>query len=160
MDQHSPRREDDLSEIELRLASWQPSTERLDTDAMLFAAGRAAGWRGRTRLLWPALCAFLAVQAAGLGAWGLSERAERLALADRPPERAPTPTAPAPTAVAVLPEASYTPSPNDYLHLRRRVEQDSGRWLVSAQPAGGKAPGPPTEPAILSAGQRYGLIDQ
>jgi hypothetical protein len=159
MDPQLPRREDELSEIERRLAGWQPSAEKLDADAMLFAAGRAAGRRGRVPLLWPALCAFLAVQVAGLGIWGLSERAGRLALADRQPQRVPGPSAP-PTVVAVLPESSYTPSPDDYFHLRRRVEQDPARELTPLPPEGPQSPGPrPPQPAIFRAGQRNGPND-
>jgi hypothetical protein len=161
MDEHPPQHDDDLSDCERRLAGWHPASAGLDADAMLFAAGRAAGRRGRARLLWPALCVLLAVQAAGLGVWGLSERAERQALASRLPEPAPAPGAPSVTAVAA---SSYTPSPEDYFHLRRRLEQDPGRWPASPQPAGprGKEPPPgppPPEPAILRAGQRDGLLD-
>jgi hypothetical protein len=161
MDQQSPRHEDDLSDVERRLAGWHPASAGLDADAMLFAAGQAAGRRGRGRLLWPALCAFLAVQAAGLGAWGLSERAERRALASRLRERAPAPSAPPATDVAVPPEPSYTPSPDDYFHLRRRAEQNLTRGPASLPPAAAQALAPPPpEPAILRAGQRDGLLDQ
>lgn len=160
MDADTPRREDDLSEVERRLAGWQPAAGNLDADAMLFAAGRAAGRRGRGALLWPALCALLVVQAAGLGVWGLSEHTERLALAGSLRERTPAPNMPTSPGVAVLPESSYTPSPDDYFHLRRRVEQDPGRWLASLQHEGTQAPGPPSpKPAIFTAGQRDGLLD-
>jgi hypothetical protein len=124
---------------------------------MLFAAGLAAGRRGRARLLWPAACALLAVLSAGLGAWGVSERAERLDLVERLPERAPAPDAP--PATAVVPESSYEPSPDDYFHLRRRAEQDPGRWLDSPPPEGPQG-SPPPEPPIFRAGQRDGLLDQ
>jgi hypothetical protein len=161
VDAHTPRGEDELSEVERRLTGWRPGAEGLDADAMLFAAGLAAGQREWGRRLAPALCGFLAALAAGLGAWGLSERAGRLVLVGRLPERAPAPSAPPVTAVAVLPESSYTPSPDDYIHLRRRAEQDPGRWLASAQPTGTRALGPPLpEPAIFRAGQRDGLLDQ
>ena len=157
MDAHPPRREDDLSDVERRLAGWRPAPGGPDADAMLFAAGLAAGRRGRGRVLWPAACALLAVLAAGLGGWGASERAGRVALAGRPPGPAPAPDAPPATAVAVAPpESSYTPSPDDYYHLRRRAEQDLGRWLDS--PPTAVAPGaPPPAPAILRAGQRDSL---
>jgi hypothetical protein len=159
MDADTPRREDDLSEVERRLAGWRPGAEGLDADAMLFAAGLAAGRRGWGRLLGPALCGLLAALAAGLGAWGLSERAERQALAGRLRERAPKPGAPPATAVAVVPAPSYEPSPGDYLSLRRRMEQDPGGWLAPPQPAGPQALGPPPpEPAVLRLGQRDGLF--
>src|SRR5437870_46944 len=83
------------------------------------AAGRAAGRRGR--LLWPALCTLLAAQAAGLWAWGLSERTERVALAGLLHERAPAPNIPPAPAVAEFPAPRYSPSPDDYFHLRRRL---------------------------------------
>jgi hypothetical protein len=161
MGAHTPRREDELSDIERHLAGWQPASAGLNADAMLFAAGQAAARRGRSRLVAPALCILLVVQSAGLGVWGLSERAGRLALATRIRERAPAPTAPLAiaVAVAVLSEPSYTPSPEDYWHLRRRAEQDPGRWLASLQPPGARAPDPPPEAAILRAGQRARLLD-
>src|SRR5262245_2702578 len=104
MDTPFPRHEDDLNDVERRLAAWQPDSGRLDTDAMLFAAGLAAGRRGRGRFLWPALCVVLTLQAAGLGVWGLSERAERLALNVRPRDRIPGPGVSQATAVADLSE--------------------------------------------------------
>jgi hypothetical protein len=159
VDAHTPRHEDELSDFERHLAGWQPAPGGLDADAMLFAAGQAAGQRGRGRLLGPALCLLFAVQGAGLVAWGLSERAQRLTLASRLHERAQAPSTPRATAVAVVPESFYTPSPDDYFHLRRRAEQDPGRWLASLPPDGPQAPGPPLEPAILRAGQRNGLLD-
>ena len=160
MDEHSPRHQVDLSDCERRLAGWHPASAGLDADAMLFAAGRAAGRRGPGRLLWPALCLLLAAQAVGLGVWGLSQRAEYRALASRLREFAPDPGAPPANAVAVLPESSYTPSPEDYFHLRRRLEQDPDRGLASWQPAGPQAPEqPPPGPPILRVGQRDGLFN-
>jgi hypothetical protein len=157
----SPHNQDDLSDVERRLADWRPASAGLDADAMLFAAGQATARRGRGRLLWPALCVLLAGQAAVLGAWGLSERTERLALASRLHEAAPEPNAPPATAVAVLPKSSYAPSPDDYFHLRLRTEQDLDRWLTSQAHTDPPAPGPlPPAPAIPKAGQRDGLFDQ
>src|SRR5262249_52883449 len=97
MDAPVPRPED-LSALEQRLAAWRPSPEGLDADRMLFAAGRASAAGPRARLLWPAAAACLALLSASLGAWLVSERGERLALARqlRQKEAAPAP-APAPT---------------------------------------------------------------
>jgi hypothetical protein len=125
MDAHSPRDKDDLNDVERRLAGWRPAAAGLDADAMLFAAGQAAAPRGRGRLLWPALCAVLTIQAAVLGAWGLSERAERQLLASRLREQVPSGKLPPADMVA-----SYTPSPNDYFHLRRQAEEDPNPWLM------------------------------
>ena len=159
MDAKTPRHEDDLSDFERHLAGWQPASDGLSADAMLFAAGQAAGRRGRSQLLWPMLCALLTVQAAGLGVWGLSERAERQALASRLSDRAPTHSAP-PAPVFVVRESSYEPPPGDYLSTRRQMEQDKDGWLASRQPAGLQALGPsPPPPAILTPRQRDGLFD-
>jgi hypothetical protein len=161
MDSHSPRNEDDLSDVERRLAGWHPAAEGLDPDTMLFAAGLAAGRRGHGQFLWPVVCVVLAVQAAGLGVWALSERAERQALASRLRERAPVPNAPSAPAIAILPESPPALSPDSYLSLRRRVEQDPSRWLASVQPAGSQALGaPPPEPGVLRAGQWEAVLNQ
>jgi len=157
----SSHNQDDLSDIERRLADWRPASSGLDADAVLFAAGQATAGRGRGRLLWPVLCVLLAGQAALLGAWGLSERAERVALASRIHEIAPEPKVPPASAVAILPKSSYTPSPDDYFHLRGRTEQDLNRWLTSQASTDAPAPGPPApEPTIPRAGQRNGVFDQ
>jgi hypothetical protein len=145
--------------FERRLADWRPALAGLDASAMLFAAGQAVGRRGRGRLLWPALCVVLVVLAAVLGAWGLSERAERQALASRLRRPAPAADAPAATAFAAVPESSYRPSPDDYFHLRRRAEQDPNCWLP-AQPQPNSMPSPPQQSTIPRAGQRDGLFDQ
>jgi hypothetical protein len=160
MHAEAPRDGDDLNDVERRLSGWRPAAGGLHADAMLFAAGQAAGRRGRGRLLWPALCVVLAVQVAALGAWGLSERAECQALANRLEERGPAPSVPPAPQFAKSDEPSYTPSPDDYFHLLRRVEQDPGRWLVEAdapepQPLAPRSTAPP----ILRAGQR-GVVDQ
>jgi hypothetical protein len=161
MDTHSPGREDDLSNCERRLANWQPAAGNLDADAMLFAAGRAAGRRRRAPMLWPTLCALLAAQAAGLGVWGLWERAERVTLAGRLPERALASTMPQAPPVVERPEPRYSPSPDDYFHLRRRLEQEPGRWLASAQTVETQVIGsPPPPPSILRAGQQDGPLPQ
>lgn len=156
MDAHPPRREDDLSEFERRLAGWRPAPGEAGTDAVLYAAGFAAG-RGRGRWLWPAVCGLLLVQVIGLGAWGLTERAERLALAARLREPVPDSVVPLPPDGA---EPSYPPPPDGYFLLRQRMEQDPNRWLASPPPTGVKADGPPPpQPAILRGGQRDVLID-
>jgi hypothetical protein len=160
MDASTARRQDDLSDFERHLAGWQPASDGLNADAMLFAAGQAAGRRERSQLLWPVLCALLTVQSVGLGVWGLSERAERQALAIHLPDRTPTQLA-SPAIVAVVRDSSYQPSPGDYLSTRRLMEQDPNGWLASLQPeAGSKAlVPPPPQPPILTPRQRDGLFD-
>jgi hypothetical protein len=158
MQPNIPEHEDDLNNVEQRLASWLPAAEGLNTDAMLYAAGLAAGRRGR--IVWPAVCVVLLAQAIGVGLWGFSERAERRALASRLNERSPSPIHSPETAVADLPAPPYVPSPNDYLQLRQRAEQDPDGWLAMSIPRGQQAIGPPPpEPAILKGGQRDGLPD-
>src|SRR6516165_4147201 len=143
MDAHTPRNEDDVSDVERRLAGWRPGTEGLDADAMLFAAGIAAGRGGWGRMLALTLCGLLAIVALGLGAWGMSERAQRHALVSLLHERAPTTCAYRATHVAVLPPSAYEPSPEDYLSMRRRMDEDPAIWLASLEPAAPQALGPP-----------------
>ncbi len=153
MDADTPRRENDLSDVESRLSGWQPAGNGGGADAVLFAAGLTAGRRGRVRFLWPVLCGLLAV---GCGAWALAERAERLALASRVTDN---PTSPGPAPAGTLPDSPYAPSPDDYLHLRQRMEQDSAGWPASAPAAGQPAPEPPPGPPIFSVGQRDRLLE-
>ena len=159
MDTHPQHDKDDLSALERRLSSWQPAAEHLNADAMLFAAGRAVGRGGLGRLLWPACCVLLVVQAAGLLIWGLAEHAECQVLASRLRKQPQAPrAAPVP---AVLAEFGYAPSPDDYFHLRRMMEQDPSGGLATLRPDGPPPVGPPPpEPAILTSGQRDGLLEQ
>jgi hypothetical protein len=160
MDPHSPN-PDDLSEIERRLSVWRPSAEGLNRDAMLYAAGLAAGKAGRGRLLWPTLCSLLAVFAAALGAWGLNERAECRFLVSRLHERTPSSAASPTNALVAAPHSAFVASPDSYLNLRRQLEQDPGRWLASRDSTGPAAIGPaPPEPAILRASQFEALFNQ
>lgn len=157
MDAHPPGDEDDMNDLERRLANWQPAAERLGIDAMLFAAGHAAGRGGWGRRLWPACCVLLAVQAAGLFAWGLSERGERQALASRLHEQAPVTNVPAPPATRA--EFGYVPSPDDYFHMRRRMEQEPSGGQASL-PSDAPPVGQPLEPPILTPRQLDGLLEQ
>ena len=147
----------DLSDLERRLAHWQPAAERLDTDAMLFAAGRAAGRGAWGRRLWPACCLLMAIQAAGLLVWGLGERAERQVLANRLHTAPPLPNAL--LTPAVFAEFGYTPSASDYLHLRRALEQDANGEQSAVPPEGAPA-GQLPEPVILTPRLRDGLFEQ
>jgi hypothetical protein len=156
MDANSPRHEDELNKFELYLAGWRPSSDGLDADSMLFAAGQAAGRRDRSQLLWPVLCGFVTAQAVGLGVWGLSERAERQTLASRLSELATTDRT-SPATVVIVRDSAYKPSPGDYLSTRRLLERDPNGWLASLQPSGSEplVP-PPPQPAILTPRQRDG----
>jgi hypothetical protein len=160
MEPQDPNREDGLSRVERRLAGWRPDSAGLDADAMLFAAGLAAGGRGRRRVLWPALCGVMTALAIGLGIWGLNEYDQRRLLSQRFSSEQPTPsTAPANANVGSDPSSAM---PEGYFSMLRRleIEKDPDAWLVSS-PAGGQSIGPPPpEPAILKAGQAGNLLEQ
>jgi hypothetical protein len=100
----------------------------MDADAMLFAAGLAAGRRSKGRL-WPAVCAVLIIQWVGLGAWAVSERSQRLQLANRlatdPPVAVPD------TASDMAARSRYIPKPNDYFQQRRALEQGTSYFVAS-----------------------------
>jgi hypothetical protein len=149
--------EKDVTDLERRLAGWSPGADGLETDAMLFAAGLAAGRRGNVRIISLTVCGFLAAVATGLGIWGLSERAERLSLAQRIRERSPSINASGPTAVVMIPRILYEPSPDDYLSMRRLLEQDN---LPELPAPGPNPPEPPPEPSVPMLGQRDALIDE
>jgi hypothetical protein len=158
---HPLDNDDALSDLERRLTRWRPDSAGLEADAMLFAAGLAAGRQRRGRLLGPSLCGLLAALAAGLGAWALSERAERQELATRLRVRAPTLSAASGPAVALTPAPSYEPSSGDYLSTRRLMEQDLSGMLASLQPVAPQAPGPPPpSPLILTPHQQDSLSVQ
>jgi hypothetical protein len=159
MDTNRTGDEGNLSDLERRLGRWQPDAAGLDADAMLFAAGAASVERGGGQRLWPASCGLLLGLSALLGTWALLERAERQMLAARLGDRTPS-TVTMPSADFVASGSSYTPSPRDYLHLRRRAEQDTSYQLASLQPVRTEAAGAqPPESAILSARQWSDLLD-
>ncbi len=160
MDTNSPY-QDDLSDIERLLSAWRPDTEGLSREAMLFAAGVATGRAGRGRLLWPALCAVLAVSAAVLGGWGINERADRQMLISRLHEH-PQPIGTAATnALVAAPHLPAATSTNSYLNLRRQFERDPGRWLAWQDSSGPALLGPaPPEPAILRASEIEAVFNQ
>src|SRR5687768_16336387 len=116
---------DDLSDLERRLAAWQPVAQGLDADAMLFAAGRAS--RPRC-LLWPALTVSLAALVLALGVWALRERSERHALAERLRQpAAPEPAAPSPSPVPAE-EPAEGPRASSLLAARRALEHGLEAW--------------------------------
>ena len=160
MHPNTPGREDDLSDVASRLSGWRPNANGLDADAVLFAAGFATGRRGQGRFLAPAVCALMTILAVGLGVWGLSERAERQSLANRIRERVADPGANSGREFEPVPETAYTSSPNDYLHLYRRLEQDPSGSLASLQPAGPRSVGPPPQPMIVTPRERDRLSEQ
>jgi hypothetical protein len=121
MDTHS----DNLSELERRLANCKPATDGLATDAMLFAAGRAAAQPGAARFIWPGLSACLAALALVLGLWLATERSERLSLVQQFRQPAP---APPPSPVPIDPSTADELAPNSVLAARRALEQGLDAW--------------------------------
>jgi hypothetical protein len=159
MDTQLPRDQSDLSDLERRLAAWQPKSDGLRSDTMLFAAGLAAGRRGPSRL-WPAVCALLLVQVVGLAVWLSSERSQRLALATRLGEGASLPDATKMAANDNSLQSGYSPAPNDYLHQRRRLEQDTNDYLTMAMPQRDEVFEQDSPPAtILRAGRWSALLE-
>jgi hypothetical protein len=159
MDADTPRHEDDMSDLASRLGSWRPTADGLDADAMLFAAGLAAGRRGRGVVVVSVLCGFLAILAVGFGVWGLNERAERQSLASRLRDRIPDSSAYPVSNADLASQQPYRPAQDDYLHLYRQLEEDANGSLASRQPAGPRSLGPPPQPAILTPRQRDRLLD-
>jgi hypothetical protein len=150
MDAHLP---EDLRAVERRLVDWQPAQTELDTDRMLFAAGRASARPGKSRLLWPAAAVCLAVLASVLGAGLVRERAARLALAheleQRPLHPAPAPPHFTPAGSEDLPEAPLSPA--SYLAARRALERDPDGWSPPADTAS-PSPGPAPPPTLRAWG--------
>ncbi len=177
MDSNS-KRQDDLSDVERRLSSWRPQTEGLSRDAMLYAAGLAAGRTGHGQRLWPTICAALAVAAVAVGAWGLNERHEcqlLLGQLDNLRDRAQASTSlearsvseggtaigPPQSSLAYASGFLHSPSAENYLVLRKKIEQDPGQWLASRESIGPTSLGPaPPEPRILRASQYEALLNQ
>jgi hypothetical protein len=148
---------DDLSGLESRLSSWQPTDSALGADAMLFAAGQGSR-QGliRGRRLWAALACTMTVLCMGLVAWLLVERTDRQHLEGLLAQRS-RPVAPVPSDTNVPPNQDG-PAEN-YLMLRNRLVEKGVDAANGSrpEPIGSSLPGPP-EP-ILHVGQRHGLTE-
>jgi hypothetical protein len=156
MDTNIPQN-DGLIDIERRLAEWSPLSGSSNSDTMLFAAGYAAGRGVMPRCVWPVICILLVLQSVGLAIWAFSERGERRFLESQLREA--TPSVPAANVPPVLPEPTYEPSPQDYYHLLREVEQDPISWLAPPSP-GQLPPVPPMEkPSLRRSVQQESLFD-
>jgi hypothetical protein len=146
---HDPGHEDpigpELTALERRLASWQPSAGALDRDRMLYDAGRASvGVRP-----WRLAAAALLFATAGLGGLLVQQRSqlarERALLADERAHRreletalaartgSPRPASPVPATTEV--PVIGPPSPSSYLVLTARlVGGDAASSGVGADP--------------------------
>jgi hypothetical protein len=149
-----PSSSGDLNELERRLAEWRPSSAGLDTDRMLFAAGRNSVRPGWGRIAWPILSGCLALVASTLGLGLVHERTARLDLAaqldKRQPAHVPPPADNMPQPEAPSPEP---PAANSYLATRRLVADGLDRWPILAKADPPLQAGTPN-PAIWKAGQR------
>jgi hypothetical protein len=163
MDTHSHLPQD-MNELERRLSAWQPSSEGLDADAVLFAAGRASVRPGTIRFVWPALTTLLTALAVVLGLFLAEERSERLALVRRLREQPPAPAVnplpqPAANPASVEPTHSDELAPDSYLASRRALELGLDAWpiraVVRAEPSDASVNNPP----ILTLRQRDALLD-
>jgi len=162
MDIHS-QHSGDLNELERRLSAWQPSTEGLHADAMLFAAGRASVPSRPSRFVWPALTACTTLLAVVLAVCLVSERNERFALAQQLQQQTPTiVTIPSPPSHPVIPTETLTmdePSPDSFLASHRALERGLDAWQPHALVRGETPVSPsPTSP-VLHVGQRDALLD-
>ncbi len=162
MDTHS-QRPDDLKDVECRLAAYAPSETGLDADAMLFAAGRTSARPGPARFIWPALTLCLVTVALVLGVWLVTERAERLELAQQLQQTQPRPhPSSLPTSSpAEAPTEARTgnePMPNSLLAGHRALEHGLDAWPPQAV-ARAETPGPPSDAPVLKVGWRDNLLD-
>jgi len=156
-------RPDDLSEMERQLAAWAPATDGLDTDAMLFAAGRASVRPSPARFFWPVIASCLAVLSVILGVWLVAERSERLTLARQLELQAPATVPPpasavSPTVSPLDPPTAEDRQPDSLLAARQALEDGLDAWPTIA--VGGAVPsGPPSpEPPVLQVGSRDVLL--
>jgi hypothetical protein len=133
---------DDVNDVERRLSGWQPAGDGLDTDAMLFAAGRASARRGAGRLAWPAVAGCLAVVTGVLGVWLAAERAERLALVQQLRQQTSPPPA---IPQAAPPESSPEDGPGATAYWTTRPLLDRGvdAWKENALTRAGPSPETP-----------------
>ena len=163
MDTNADRPED-LNALEHRLSAWQPDSAGLDTDTMLFAAGRASVRPGPARFARPALTVLLTGVSVVLGMWLAVERNERMVLTaqlqQHPPARAVNPVPP--SAVNTVPvESPYSDElpPDSYLASRRALEEGLDAWPSRVEVRGGPPDPSLTDPPILRLGQRDTLLE-
>ena len=115
---HGVPQPDDLNELESRLASWQPSAHRLESDRMLFAAGQAAAAKNTACLAWQAVSGALALLTIVLGIQLSMEHERHMA------QQIPKPAA---SESAVDQVAVAEPlSPDSFLMMRRAMADGAG----------------------------------
>lgn len=144
--------QNDLSDVERRLASWTPAAQGLDLSAALFAAGRASACPSKALRAWQAAAACLAVAGLILGTGLAWERSQRLTLVAKLADNS------VPVASAIIPMEPLAPS--SYFVLRHKLEEstDVAALAVYADGPGSKEPSPP-EPPVPRAWQPGGPSD-
>jgi hypothetical protein len=150
---------EDLNELERRLSAWQPDSEGLDADALLFAAGRASVRPSKLRLAWPALTMCLAGLAIVLGVCLKAEHGERLALIRQMRQPPPAPPATPAFASGVSPAPSEDVSPSGILATHRALERGLDDWPEQAMVRAETPAVPLPSSPILHVGQRDLLLD-
>ena len=164
MDTHSDHPKD-LNDLERRLSAWQPSSDGLDADAVLFAAGRASSRSSTARFVWPALTSLLTVLTVILSLKLASERDKRSALARRlsgDPPPAPSVNPLPPPAANPSPVQSSDPDelpPDSYLASRRALEKGLDVWPCRVVVRSGPPDPSSADPPVLRLGQRDALLD-
>jgi hypothetical protein len=103
-----------LTDLERRLARWQPQSTGLDAEAMLFAAGRASVRQSPARFAWPAVAACLAIGTGILSVQLFHQRAAHRTILARMIE----------TTMPVVSDQPPELPANSYLLVRRALERD------------------------------------
>jgi hypothetical protein len=150
---------DNMTDLERRLAALAPANEGLNTDAMLFAAGRASVRPRAGRFVWPALAGLLGLLAIGLGIELTRERGERLVLVQllRQAEQRQTPA----SDLAVPADFGPTEAPAaDSLVASHRVLENGLESWRPIRIVTSSSDSPAENSTILRAWSRRGSIDQ
>jgi hypothetical protein len=152
--------DDSLNEVAQRLSSWLPAIGNLDTERLLFAAGRASVEARRARYIWPTVSACLALLALFFGVWWSSERTERLELAKKFQDQQPAPSLLPPESYRNEPPTGDSLARDAYLSVRRQLEKDLDNFLASAVSVPAQSQDPlPLNPPVLQVWQLGGLLD-
>jgi hypothetical protein len=134
--------QDDLTDLERRLAALRPTARGLDRDRMLFEAGRASA-RAEGRI-WVLSAAASALVVVGLGVALARERSRALGL-----ERAVAATRPTSPPITSPPVAPIEVAPDSYLALSRRALAGLDDLPVTPSHPPGDL-GPPAPGRVLS----------
>jgi hypothetical protein len=148
---------EDLNALEQQLASWKPDPTGLDSDAMLFAAGRASAKYGLSRFVWP-LWSFVLLGVAGTFAilWH-NERTEKQLLTERLQQQSNMPA-----ISGSLPSTPIEPqvselAPNSLLATHRALETGLESWSPVSTSVDPHHASP--SPNVLRVGQWGTLLD-